>query len=493
LLTGEVLMKLIGSKGKGKRVKKADKSAGIKKNKSDVISNSIENEIYNESIAEDISFNENIAEDASFNDPPLNNNPPLNKVSTSKKDAQSKKKENTGKMSTKKKVGLIASCVVGLLIILGTGALAVVRLEIQPFYDYFFRPGPAVLAEQPASRAPVVDRTNPDRPVLEPSVVTEVDEETGEVREVAIPAERDMNKFTFLILGIDDSGGNTDVIMVARFDAHESNLDVVSIPRDTVVNVPWSLRKVNSIHANARNKFRGQNVASEDITAETLGHFRNLLGFNIDFMITISFNAFPRIVDAIGPIDFNVPSSVNVDGVRVGRGNQRLNGRQALAVMRDRGTHSDGDIGRARTQQQFLDTIMKQFLANRSNIKVNDMADIFLRHTNTNIQLNNLVWLGNEFLKMNAENINFFMMPGNFENIRGNFYITLELEPWLELVNEKLSPLTREITEHDVSILTRGPDRLLYVTDDNWLGDRSWGASSRGSTNPQTTTDRDNP
>jgi len=276
--------------------------------------------------------------------------------------------------------------------------------------------------------------------------------------------------------------------MVARFDSVESTLNVVSIPRDTVVNVPWDLRKVNSIHAYARNNFSAVNIASGDIFDETASHFRNLLGFNIDFMATISEGGFVRAVNAVGPIEFNVPRNIEAYGVSVSRGRQRLNGEQALAVMQNRDAHGNGDIGRATSQQEFMKAIVTQFLANRNSIKVDDMADIFLRQTNTNIQLNNLVWFGREFLKMNAEDINLFMMPGEFEIIRSNFYITVQVDPWLELVNERLSPLNREITINDVSILTRGSDRLLYVTDGNWLGDSSWGASSRGSSNPQTTT-----
>ena len=449
-------MKLFGSKGKGKRVQKSDPSK-----------KTVER-----------SNNTTVA--------------PKNEKPTISEKTPSKENKDVRGLSTRKKVGIIVSIVVGLMLLLGASTLAVVRWEIQPLYDFLFRPGESVLAEQPAPRAPVVNIDNPDRPVLvEPLTEAEIEEEEEEEEEEAVP-ERDINIFTFLILGI-DLYGNTDVIMVAAFDSHESTLEVVSIPRDTVVNVPWSLRKVNSIHAYARNMYSGQNVAGDDVAAETFKHFRNFLGFNIDFMITISMGAFPRIVDAIGGVEFNVPRSVNLEGVSVSRGTQKLNGQRALAVMRDRNAHSDGDIGRATTQQEFLNTIMKQFLARRSSIKVNDMADIFLRHTNTNIPLNNLVWLGNEFLKMNSENINFTMMPGNFETIRGNFYITVQLEPWLEIVNEKISPLYREITEHDVSILTRGPDRTLYVTDDNWLGDRSWGASSRGTSNPQTTTGRHEP
>jgi len=445
-------MRLISSKGKGKHTQKRDKSKPSKA--------SVRNIVENKTVDTGVDVGVDVRN----------------------------KKADSKKMSTRKKVLIIVSCIIGFILLLGASTFAVVRWEIQPFYDFFFRPGESVLAEQPVPNVVLAAQpVEPDSPVIEDTAdIIEEEEEEEEVEEVP---DRNTDMFTFLIFGI-DLYGNTDVIMVARFDSAESKLDVVSIPRDTVVNVPWNLKKANSIHAHARNMYKGQNVASDDVTAETVKHFRSLLGFNIDFMITISMGAFPRIVDAIGPIEFNVPRSVNLEGMQVSRGTQRLNGRQALAVMRDRNAHSDGDIGRATTQQEFLNTIMKQFLANRNSVRVDDMADIFLRHTNTNIQLNNLVWFGNEFLKLSADDIHFHMMPGEFESLRGNFYITVQLEPWLKIVNDKLSPLNREITKTDVSILTRGPDRMLYVTDGDWQGSQSWGASSRGSSNPQTTTGR---
>jgi len=428
--------------------------------------------------------------DRSVTDRPVNNESITQRTTGTKRPDTQKNKKRSSTWSLKKKIMVSTAGLICLILLFGIGTFAVIWWEIQPLYDHFFKPDMSVLAEQvlPSDR-PVVSKnptvvsgSNNNDP--DTDFISNTEDNTDE--DEALTDIRNLDIITFLLLGI-DLDGNTDVIKVAAFDIVEQTLNIVSIPRDTIVNVPWNLRKVNSIHGYARNKFRGQNVASDDIVEETVGHFRNLLGYNIDFMVTISMAAFPRIVDAIGGVQFDVPRSMNVDGVRVSRGNQRLGGQQALVVMRDRDSHPDGDIGRANTQSEFLNAVMKQFLANRSSVKVDDMADIFLRHTNTNIPLVNLVWLGKEFLKMDAANINFYMMPGEFEALRGNFYISVQLEPWLELVNEKISPLNFEIIETDVSILTRGPDRRLYVTDGNWLGDSSWGGSGTGSSNPQTT------
>jgi len=409
------------------------------------------------------------------------------------------KKKSSGGLSTRKKVIVVAASILGLVLILGGTTFAVVYWEIQPLYDHFFKPGMDALAQQPspANRDPVIFEEGTEDPgevpiETEPAHISEEDEV-----EAAPLADRKDDVYTFLILGI-DLHGNTDVIMIATFDedtvdASKSTINVVSIPRDTIVNVPWSLKKANSIHGHARNMYRGKDIASDEVVAETLSHFNRMLGYNIDYVVSISYGAFPRIVNAIGPVEFDVPHNVNVDGVHVPRGRQKLNGQQALAVMRDRNNAPNGDIGRANTQQKFLNTIMSQFLARRSAIKVDDMAAIFLQHTNTNIPLNNLVYLGKAFLKMDSSNINFHMMPGEFESLRGNFYISIQLEPWLKLLNEHFSPVNHEITEQDVSILTRGPDRLLYVTDGEYQGSPTWGGSGTGSRNPQTTTGNQDP
>ena len=145
--------------------------------------------------------------------------------------------------------------------------------------------------------------------------------------------------------------------------------------------------------------------------------------------------------------------------------------------MRSRRMYANSSIGRDRTQQAFLNTIMTQFLNNRSSINVVDMANIFIGNVDTNIQLNHLVWFGREFMKLDADSINFHMMPGNIaDSVGRQSYVTIYVDEWLELVNSSLNPFHDDIAPEDVSILTRGADRRLYVTDGNRRGDLTWGS-----------------
>lgn len=72
--------------------------------------------------------------------------------------------------------------------------------------------------------------------------------------------------YTFLALGTDKISGSTDTIMIARFNTNDYSLNVVSIPRDILVNVPWSVKKINTLYS-----FMGRD--------EFLQGFADVLGF----------------------------------------------------------------------------------------------------------------------------------------------------------------------------------------------------------------------
>ena len=308
---------------------------------------------------------------------------------------------------------------------------------------------------------------------------------------------RDPSKYTFLVLGSDD-GANTDVIMFVTFDTANASLNVVSIPRDTLINVSWSLKKANSVLANMRYKHGWDDkalAASMDATKEV---FSDILGYVVDYWVIVDLKAFEALVDAIDGVEFDIPVRMYYTDPYAGLvidyqpGKQRLNGKQAAEVVRFRSGYANADIGRIDTQQNFLSSAAQQILAKRNSLSVTELAGIFLKYVKTDLDLSDLIWFGNQFIKMNASKINFEIMPGNYVDAVGNqSYVTIYVNDWLELVNSKLSPLLADITASDVSILTRGSDRYLYVTDGNRQGDPTWGTGSTGisaSNSPDTTT-----
>jgi len=397
------------------------------------------------------------------------------------------------RMSTKKKVIIIVACIVGFMFLFAGSTLAVVRWQIDPFYSYFFKPTADELYVLPAIAGTPRPQTDNSEPGSD--VINDDDDDYVQEDDLPPPVTRDEDHINFLLLGIDEHG-NTDVIMLASFNITESTLDIASIPRDTLVNVEWNLKKVNSINAHMRNKYRreSESVRNDKIMKGTRELFRDMLGFEPDYAISVTFGGFTRLIDNLGGVPFNVPGRVNVDGVTVNAGNQTLTGRQALTVMRSRNTYTNHAIGRDFAQQQFMAAVARTLFSTRwGPDKIAEMVRNFNSNVRTDIPLTRLVHFAREFMKLSSDDISFHMMPGEIDAIRGNSYITILVPEWLEVLNKHFNPWSRDIVYEDFSILTRGADRRLMVTDGNWRGEAGWGGNGTGPRNPSKTTDETRP
>ena len=297
--------------------------------------------------------------------------------------------------------------------------------------------------------------------------------------------ERDP-KYTFLLLSTDDGGGNTDVMMVATFDTVSHSIEIVNIPRDTLMNVSWQYKKANTIYSTMRQHYGLENSAINEAMDATIEKLSDLLGFMVDYWVIVDMEAFVALINAIDGVDFYVPVNMNYDDFQAGlsihynKGEYHLYGKEALQVMRYRSGYANQDIGRIGTQQSFLLSAAKQILAKRNSIDISELARIIVKYVKTDLELGHLIWFGNEFLKMDAENINFHVLPGNYADYTEEmWYVSVYVDEWLEIINEYISPYPEEILPEDVSILTRDSNGYLYVTDGNRQGNVSWG-SSRG-------------
>ena len=294
---------------------------------------------------------------------------------------------------------------------------------------------------------------------------------------VPVSSDRKGNQYTFIIFGMDDGNGNTDTIMVANFDADNYKMNVVNIPRDTLVNVSWNTKKVNTLYSNGG-------------VDGMIAGLSEILGFNVDFYVKVDLKAFEELVDAVGGIDFDVPRDMDYDDpaqnlhIHFKAGPTHLNGQEAMEVMRYRknsngGGYPDADIGRIRTQQEFLTTAAAQIINKQNQLNLEEIVSIFLNYVKTDLTAGNLVWLGKEFYKMNSEDITFTTLPANYgDSVNGQSYVTIHLNDWLQVLNAKINPFKEDIAAEDLSILTRDDSGKLYVTNGVWAGKKSWGSGS---------------
>ena len=207
----------------------------------------------------------------------------------------------------------------------------------------------------------------------------------------------DLDPFTVLILGVSEDIGVelTDTIMVASYNPKTQKATLISIPRDTYVgnnkNTATSVDKINALY---------QLGKKENKAAKTLAAVNKITGLNIEYYIVVSNNALVELVDTIGGVEFDVPIDMDYDDssqdlyIHLKKGVQKLNGEQAEWLVRFRknnnGTsypyeYGDNDIGRMRTQREFLKVVAKQMIQVKNITKIGNYIDIFKENVTTNI------------------------------------------------------------------------------------------------------------
>jgi LCP family protein required for cell wall assembly len=141
----------------------------------------------------------------------------------------------------------------------------------------------------------------------------------------------------------------SDALMILHIDADRRGASIVSIPRDTWVNVPgYGMNKINAAFS-----FAGPSLAVA--TVETL------TGVRIDHLAVIDWSGFEALIDAVGGIDVTVPETVtdSARDVTWTAGQHLLDGKQALDYVGQRYGLPNGDLDRVARQQVVLRTLMQ--------------------------------------------------------------------------------------------------------------------------------------
>ena len=296
---------------------------------------------------------------------------------------------------------------------------------------------------QCVSRPPQI---TPDNTVI-PQPDTQPDEQ-----ETVVPDLRKEDFYIILVGGMDNGNGGSDTNLLVAVDAKNNSINVLSLPRDTLLNVSWSVKKLN-------------NAVHHGGFARTMQEVSNLLGIPVDFYVTVDMNAFVKLVDAIGGVRFNIPVNMDYDdpyqnlSIHFPAGERLLNGEDAIKVVRWRqnndGTgYPNADIGRIATQQAFLLAAAKQSLQLSNLDKLDDMARIIYDSIDTNLTLSNLVWLGEQAFTCGSDEITFHTLPGDGAGwYSGGSYYILDDSATCTLINTYFNPYTYELTLDDMDIL----------------------------------------
>ena len=254
--------------------------------------------------------------------------------------------------------------------------------------------------------------------------------------------------YNILLYGVDNDAGGSDTNMLMRFDAVNKTVDIVSLPRDTLMS---NGHKLNSSYNNGGTEKLRSNI-------------EDMLGVPVDFYVSVDLKGFIALIDQIGGVDFDVPEDMDYDDpyqdlhIHFKKGLQHLNGQQAMEVVRFRhnndntGYGGQQDLGRIGTQQAFLKTVAQK-LMKLENIPA--MAETFLKYVKTDLTLGNLMWLANQALSIGGTDaISFATLPGDGAGwYKGMSVYALDPEQVLEMTNSMLNPYATDITADEQNIL----------------------------------------
>jgi LCP family protein required for cell wall assembly len=195
-----------------------------------------------------------------------------------------------------------------------------------------------------------------------------------------------IDNISILLIGVDESeirkfgkGSRTDALMVATLNEKDKSVKLVSIPRDSYVQIPGRKYKDKINHAHA--------YGGTELTIETV---QNLFDIPIDYYVKMNFNAFIDVIDALDGIEVEVPyelyeqdSKDRPDAIHLEAGLQDLNGEEALALARTR--HFDNDIERGKRQQEIVKAVLKKAIDIHSIPKQSDVIEAVGKNMTTNL------------------------------------------------------------------------------------------------------------
>ena len=298
------------------------------------------------------------------------------------------------------------------------------------------------------------------------------------------PVSSNENMYTFLVVGFDKVAYHTDTIMVGALDTAEHTIHVYSIPRDTLMNISGSTKKINELVLRGINSSSASLPMEERVQAgidRMLDGIKDLLGFEVDVYAAVDLEAFVKLVDAIGGVDYNVPVDMYYTDpaqdltISLSAGMHHLSGEEAIGVMRFRSGYPTADIGRIDTQQDFLMSVASQFLSLGNIPKLGEFINIFTEYVTTNMDASNLAFFARQFLMCSSEDIHFETIPANYwDSINGVSYVSIYVNQWLEVVNEYLNPYDTPVTTANVNILTHSSSGFYSTTGSIAGGENSF-------------------
>jgi len=240
------------------------------------------------------------------------------------------------------------------------------------------------------------------------------------------------NRVNILIVGCDEieNYGRADTIVFLSISPKTKDALILSIPRDTRVEIPErGMDKINHAYA-----FGGKKLISETVSL--------FLDMPIHFYAIADFIGFVNIIDELGGVEIDVEKEMHyVDkagglDINLSPGKQMLDGEKSLQYIRFR-QDKLGDLGRIKRQQKLALAVIEKMMNFDSIAKIPQISEGMNEYIETDIKVQDAIALANLFKGTNQEKFNVETVQGEPVYIKGVSY----LEPDVEKVRQRVKSL----------------------------------------------------
>lgn len=231
-------------------------------------------------------------------------------------------------------------------------------------------------------------------------------QEVQAIQDVTVPTKNFKDPFYLMLIGSDrrvgddESGQRSDTNIVVRVDPTTSTITMVSIPRDTQIDIDG--QGINKF--NAAYNYGG--------AAATIREASQLCGVKISHYAEVNFEELVALVDAVGGVEVTVPELIDdpdAGELVIQPGKQTLNGEAALVFARSR-AYTDGDFTRTSNQRLLVEGLIKKVLS----LPLTDIPNVIQKAAKcatTDLAVNDLLSLATQFKNLGSLTMYSAMVP----------------------------------------------------------------------------------
>lgn len=265
-----------------------------------------------------------------------------------------------------------------------------------------------------------------------------------------------LDKMYCLILG--QSQNLTDTIILASYDPKTQEAALLSIPRDTFIGD-------DPAYASAWDKI---NAVYQTGPENTLAEVRDLTGINVQYYLKVDTEALKALVDEIGGVYFDVPIDMYYTDrgqnlyIDLEAGYQLLDGDKAEQLVRFR-HNNDGstypadygieDLGRMRTQKEFLAELLKQCIEKMDLNTILGFLDIAEQYVETNLDFDAIKDYIPYILEYDVDELKTNTLPGESVLTNGTYVYLVDEEESQEMINELFYNITPSVDTTDGNVI----------------------------------------